>query len=78
MSTKIPENFYAVEYLVGEFENKNSSFEKLETVPFWVCYETRDLAKAKKYIEEQKNLNVINSRTLRVLKKCTTIQYDVV
>jgi len=46
MSTKIPENFYAVEYLVGKFENKLPTSNSSETVPFWVCYETKDLTKS--------------------------------
>lgn len=78
MSTKIPENFYAVEYLVGKFENKLPTSNSSETVPFWVCYETKDLTKALNYIEEQKVNNSIEGRALRVLKKCTTIEYEVV
>lgn len=78
MSTKIPENFYAVEYLVGEFEKKTAASNNTETVPFWVCYETKDITKAYKYVQEQRLLDAINSRSLRVLKKSTSIQYDIV
>lgn len=71
-------HYYDVEYLVGKFEKQPSTPTESQTVPFWVCFETKDLTKAVSYISEQQTKAAADSRYLRVLKKSTTVKYDVV
>lgn len=76
MTSNIPKPLYDVEYLVGKFDKQASV--NPETIPFWVCFETKNLTEAKAFIETQHSQSVIDSKNLRILKKSTTIKYDVV
>lgn len=76
MTSDIPKPMYNVEYLVGKFDKQGSTDP--ENIPFWVCFETKDLTKAKTFIEESQSKSVLDSRSLRILKKSTTVKYDVV